>query len=111
MREFEIFVFDNIADALCDIRTQFLSGNDTLVWRGPDELHYAVSAGSPSPSEQFSKEGLEYHKERGRDFWDVYTLIAFQFGIHNGTVSEENNTKILHSLIETYRKVIEIQKN
>jgi hypothetical protein len=52
------------------------------------------------PSWNFSEEGMEYHAEQGRGFWDVYTLVTFQIGYSNGAVREEKNTKFWQRMAE-----------
>lgn len=85
----KVFVYDDIATALKKVRKQIINHEKKLKWTGPDELHTSLSATSPEPSWHFSTEGLGYHRERGRDRWDVYTLICFQLGYHNGAASTE----------------------
>lgn len=99
-REHESFSFEDIAEALADIRQQHLTGKYPLQWNGPDRLHHAVAATSPEPSWQFSPEGLANHRDQGRGFWEVYTLVAFQLGFHNGTVREEKNTQTYIRLLD-----------
>lgn len=89
---YKSFDFPTAAEALAEIRRQYEAG-EPLVWTGPDHLHHVISAGCPEPSACFSPEGLAYDAERGRDFWDVYTMIAFQLGYHAGTLREEAHSK------------------
>ena len=92
--------YSDLADALKLIRKQYLAG-EPLVWTGPTDLHHSVSATSPGPDWQFSPEGLAYHAERDRDFWDVYTQVSFHLGFHQGAVNESERTafyKKLHSI-------------
>lgn len=83
--EYEQYNADDVLDALQVVRKQYLAG-EPLTWTGPDRLHFSVSAVSPEPSWHFSPEGLEYHAEQDRDFWDVWAIVAFQIGFHNGAV-------------------------
>lgn len=103
MPEFRIFPVSEINDALNDIRNKFLTGKE-LVWTGPDDLHYSISAGSPKPSWHFSEEGMESHEEQGRGFWDVYNMIAVQLGLHNGIVKESKTLKIYEETIKSLTK-------
>jgi hypothetical protein len=80
-----------------------------LKWTGPDNIHHCITASAPPPSEAFSDDWLDYHRERGRDPLDVFIMVAIQLGIHQGTVGEEKNTEfykeMFYSLIETRKKV------
>ena len=89
---YETFDLDVATAALDEVRRQFLAG-EPMVWTGPDRLHSSISATSHSPSWNFSAEGMEAHADQNRDFWDVYNMVAFQLGYHNGVVREEENTK------------------
>lgn len=91
--DYDAHPLEDVAVALKQVREQHLAGQ-TLVWTGPNRLHHAVAATSPEPSWHFSPEGLAYHADQDRDFWDVYTMVAFQLGFHNGTVREEKNTNL-----------------
>lgn len=87
MADYKLYTFEEIADALADIRKQHEEkGPKDLIWNGPDHLHHSVSATSPPPSSAFSNDGLAYHAERDRDFWEVYTMVAIQLGIHQGAM-------------------------
>lgn len=92
MPEYESHSFDDVAKALKKIRKQHKKGKP-LVWTGPDRLHHAIAATSPEPSWYFSDEGMEYMRDQGHGFWDVYTMVAFQVGFHNGTVREEEHSR------------------
>lgn len=92
MAKYKLYDFEAIADALTDIRRQFeKQGAKDLVWRGPDRLHHCISAASPPPSSAFSNDGLAYSAERGRGFWDVYSEVAIQLGIHQGAVMRDQH--------------------
>lgn len=82
---YQTFPFTTAADALAEVREQFLAGK-RLKWTGPDRLHHSISATTPPPSWNFSREGMEHHEDQGRTFWDVYTMVAFQLGFHNGVL-------------------------
>lgn len=102
--EYKTFPFEECSNALADIRRQHENGDETLIWTGPDRLHHSVAATCPPPSELLSPEGLEYDEERGRDFWDVYTMVAFHLGFHNGAVTEARHTKSWRSGAEFWEK-------
>lgn len=104
---YEATDYDTVADALKKIREQYLAGGG-LTWTGPDSLHFSISTGSSGPSWHFSPEGLEYHEERGRDFWDVYSMVAFQMGFHNGVVREGAKLEERHRMDERYRELQEL---
>lgn len=116
MSDYELYEMSAVGGALKHIRAQYLakqsaraaricveSGKhattllhskhecpvEPLVWTGPDRLHFHVAAGSPPPSWHFSEEGMAHHADQGRHFWDVYALVAFQIGFHNGVVRME----------------------
>lgn len=90
--EYESFSYEDVDAALKKIRVQWIEGQP-LVWTGPDALHSSVLATNGPPSWHFSEEGMQYHAEQGRSFWDVYTLVAFQIGFSNGAVRESRWTR------------------
>ncbi len=77
--------------ALKRIRVQHEQGKP-LRWTGPDKLHSQISATQAPPSFHFSPEGLAYNAERGRDFEDVYALVAMQLGMHQGVIIQAEDT-------------------
>lgn len=83
--------FVEVSDALREIREQYIAG-EPLVWRGPDNLHSVVAAVAMPPSWHFSEEGQKHALDNDLDFWDIYTMVAFQIGYSNGTVREEKNS-------------------
>ena len=91
--EYEMHSFEEVAEALAEIRRQHEAG-EPLVWTGPDRLHYSVAATCPEPSWHFSEEGMAYHADQDRDFWDVYTMIAFQIGFHNGYLRSDKANEV-----------------
>jgi len=95
LKEYTEFNFEDVAKALKKVRKQYLKGKP-LVWTGPDVLHFTIAATSMPPSWYFSEEGMEYAKENGRDFWDVYTQVAFQIGYHNGVVYQSKDSLFWH---------------
>lgn len=58
------------------------AGKD-IPWHGPENTR-ELSAGSPSFAEQLSKEGLAYHRERGRDALTMVMTCLVQLGIAQG---------------------------
>lgn len=74
------------------------------VWDGPDDLHHSISATSPAPSWHLSEEGLEYHKERGRNRTDIIFYVMFMLGFHQGAVQQSE-------LTDTYIKILERMKS
>lgn len=98
---YPVLVFDDVATALDNVRNQYLN-SQPLVWTGPDKLHPSISATNFPPSWHFSEEGMASHADRDRDFWDVYTLVAFQLGFHNGTVNESIQTLHYKKLMGIY---------
>lgn len=106
-----VFQYDDVDKWLKDIRDQYESQNGPLVWRGSDDLDSSILCCCPPPTEQFNEEGLEYHAERDRDFWDVYTLVAFQLGFHNGVCQEKSHYKILEDSNKVYRDIIKDLKD
>jgi len=89
--KFTLHDYSDLADALKKIRNQYLAG-EPLTWTGPTSLHHSISATCPGPDWYFSKEGQAYEADRGRDFWDTYTLVSFHLGFHQGTVQESQTT-------------------
>lgn len=110
MPEYESHSFEDVAEALKKVREQHKNG-EPLVWTGPDRLHHSIAATSPEPSWFFSDDGMEYMRERGHDFWDVYTQVAFQLGFHNGTVREEKNTEFWKSSLERTQTMFDYLNN
>ncbi len=87
--KYKLYSLEDLANALDDIRQQIVAEEESLVWRGPDEIHSAISASSGAPSWHFSKAGIEYHAENGRGIWDIYNMVAIQLGIHQGLMMQE----------------------
>lgn len=107
--EYEAFDYTEVEAALKEVRRQYEAGEPTA-WKGPDRLHFRVLATNPPPSWHFSAEGLSSHWEQGRDFWDVYTLVAFQLGFHNGVVRMEPDVAAARSHADSYRRMLEIAR-
>jgi hypothetical protein len=105
MSEYKSFPFMTAADALAEIRRQHLAG-EPLVWKGPDRLHYSIAATCPEPSHMFSPEGLAGSEEQGQDFWDVYTMIAFQLGYHNGVLSRDKDVERLRDDVLFWKRML-----
>ena len=93
--------YEEVAKALKKIRKQRRKGK-SLKWTGPNELHHSISATCPEPSWYFSPEGMEWLKEHGHGFWDVYTQVAFHLGFHNGYLRCEESTSYLHKWYEEW---------
>lgn len=105
--EFEVFDFSEVADALKAVREQHLTDPDAeIVWAGPQRLHYKIGATSGHPGWHFSPEGLEHHADQGHDFWDVYTMVAFQIGVHNGIMIVDPDLKAARSHADSYRRLL-----
>jgi hypothetical protein len=102
------YTYEQVGDALKKIRKQFLKGTKVLKWTGPDKLDSSVSATMSPPSWHFSPEGLEYHKERGRDFWDVYANVAFVLGYHSGVLIQRAEHEPQKELLEMFRKSVDL---
>ena len=98
-----LYDYDEFHNAMRDIRRQRRK-KQPLVWTGPDKFHSAIAATSSPPSWQFSEEGLEYHKERGRSFEDICTLVTFHFAYHQATVAEEKNTEFYKKTADFWQK-------
>lgn len=109
MSEYKALEFEVVAHALEEIRDQYITGQP-LVWTGPDQLHFHVSATSPPPSWQFSEEGLASHREQGRGFWDVYTMVAFQLGFHNGVAYVEPDLEAARRRAESSELMLYIER-
>ena len=60
---------------------------------------------SPDPEEMFNAEGLEYHRERGRDETDVGLLVAFRLGYEQA----KREFSIKNELLEEALQVLERQ--
>lgn len=103
------YSFAEVMSALRDLRRQYEDGKP-LVWNGPDELHYSVAATSMPPSWHFTDEGLDNTLENDLDFWDVYTMIAFQIGYSNGMVRGDKSVEIYKQSADTYRAMFENAK-
>lgn len=58
------------------------SGKD-IPWNGPENVR-EIAAGSPPFQEQLNKEGLAYHRERGRDGLTMIMTALVQLGIAQG---------------------------
>lgn len=112
MSEYKSFDFEKVADALKAVREQYVAGadpfNNELVWTGPDRLHFHIAAITPEPAWHFSAEGMADHAENGRDFWDVYTMVAFQIGFHNGVVRMEPDVEMARRNAESAHHLIDI---
>ena len=98
MPEYELYSYEELSDALSDMREQIKAGASPLVWKGPDRLHYSLLATNFCPSEAFSPEKLEYEADQGRDVWDVYTHVAFMLGWHQAVVQREKRDKYYEDL-------------
>jgi hypothetical protein len=59
------------------------SGKD-IPWTGPENTR-AIAAGSPPFALQLNREGLAYHRERGRDALTMIMTALVQLGIAQGT--------------------------
>lgn len=58
------------------------SGKD-IPWSGPENVR-EIAAGSPPFAEQLNREGLAYHRERGRDALTMIMTALVQLGIAQG---------------------------
>lgn len=91
--------FDQITIPLVHIRNQYLSGS-TLHWSGPK----TIPGIDTDLDVVFSPEGLAWHAERGRNFWDVYTMVAIQIGIAQGKAIESDKIAPLLAILERTSK-------
>lgn len=62
------------------------------------------SASLSDPEWHFSKEGIEYHKERDRDIFDIIVLMVFNLGYKQGSEIEKKNTKFWQRAYEEMRE-------
>lgn len=110
--EYESFDFEKVAQALRAVREQYVAGadpfNNELVWTGPERLHFHVATTNPPPEWHFSAEGMADHADQGRDFWDVYTMVTFQIGFHNGVVRMEPEVETARRHAESAQHLIDI---
>lgn len=81
-----LYSYDDFAEAIRDIRKQYEAGKP-LVWNGPNEFHSSIMCSAAEPSWHFSPEGIEYHAEHDRDFFDICMQVTSIFGNHQGIVS------------------------
>lgn len=58
------------------------------------EIGAHEQASCMNPDETFSKEGLEYHEERGRDLLDVAINVVFMLGVEQGRRMQRQDSQI-----------------
>jgi hypothetical protein len=63
----------------------------------------------PTPAEQLSKEGMEQHREQGRDALDVILFIAFHLGYEQGTRVQSSETRRWKKIAEWANFAIAVQ--
>lgn len=112
MSDYKSFNFAEVADALKAVREQYVAGadpfNNELVWTGPERLHFHVATTDAPPAWHFSADGMAHHADQGRDFWDVYTMVAFQIGFHNGVVRMEPDVEAARSQAKRAFELIDL---
>lgn len=84
---------------------------DEYDYQGEEITHYSVLDVCNDIHDDVTKESLEYHKERGRDFLDVILLKTFQLGYNNAAIvlGAEHEAEIKHrdKIAELKDKIID----